>query len=185
MINLLPTEEKQNLLEEEKLKLVLILGLIVLFFFMSLSLVFLSIRILISSQVEAEKLNLESKKAEFNKEEIQKFREDIIKNNKIILELSDFYKQKTDLTAFLAKISDLVPSDISLSEISVRFTESGNCQVSLLGFSPVAENLSQLIDNLEKEKEDFSQIYLPPSTWGKTKDIDFNLSFYAKIKNEH
>lgn len=183
MINLLPPSEKQNLLEEERWKLILILVLIVFVFFISLILIFLSLNIYVSSQLEAQKVILSQKEAE--KTEIQDFQKEINQANQTISELNSFYEKAVSITGFLDKISNLLPKDVFLTDISVSpiKKEENKFQVSLSGYAPLIENLIELRENLKKENE-FSQIYFPSSIWVETKDINFSITFQAIIKNE-
>lgn len=54
MINLLPPEEKTILIQEERFKLILILGIVFLSALLSLILILFSVRIYISSQTDSE-----------------------------------------------------------------------------------------------------------------------------------
>lgn len=183
MINLLPLSEKQILLEEEKWKLILILSLIILIFFISLSLILFSIKIFISSQLEAQKVILSQEEKVFGQTEIQDFQKEINQTNLALLKLNTFYKQKINLTEFLEKIPNLLPKGIFLTQISISpiKKEENKFQVSLSGYTPLIEDLIELRENLKKENE-LSQIYFPPSIWVETKDIDFNITFQAILK---
>jgi hypothetical protein len=61
MINLLPPVEKQGLLKEEEWKIIFISGLISFVFLISLILIFLSIDISTSSQVDAQRIVLDQR----------------------------------------------------------------------------------------------------------------------------
>jgi len=183
MINLLPPIEKQNLLEEEKWKMILIIALIVFIFFISLILIFLSIKISISSQVETQEVALSQVEKEFNKTEIQNFQKEINQTNQTLLKLNTFYQEKTNLTEFLEKISNLLPESLLLTQISISpiEKEKNKFQISLSGQAPFVENLLDFRENLKAESQ-FSQIYFPPSIWVETKDIDFNINFQAILQ---
>lgn len=173
LINLLPNQQKEELLQEEKFKIILILGITFLFFLISLILVFLSIKIYISSQIEAQKIILLEEKKRFEESENQFLQKKLEFLNKEFLKLNSFYQNQINLTEILDKISLLLPLGISLDSFSFS-TE--NYQISLTGFSATRNNLLQFKENLEKEKI-FTQVYFPPSSWLKLTDINFSVSF--------
>lgn len=181
MINLLPISEKQNLLMEERWKLILILGLIILLFLVSLILIFLAINIYISGQIETQEFILSQKETE--KTEIQNFQKEINQTNQTLLRLDSFYQQEANLTGFLGKIADLLPVDVFLNEISINpdKKETNKFQVSISGRALLIENLIELRENLKKENN-FSQIYFPPSIWVETRDVDFNINFQTVLE---
>ncbi|MFH1036756.1 MAG: PilN domain-containing protein [Patescibacteria group bacterium] len=183
MINLLPPSEKQNLLDEEKGKLILILGLTLAIFLVAIIMIFFAVNVVISSEVKSQKTLLEQKSAEFNETEIKIFQDEIAAANKTLYDLNYFYKEETDFVSFLQEISSLLPSGVFLKNISINSidkTES-RFQISLSGFAPTVENMAELQENLKVEKN-FSQVYIPPSIWVKQRDIEFDISFQAVIK---
>jgi Tfp pilus assembly protein PilN len=176
MINLLPPQQKEELLEEERYNLVLILGILFLIFLICLILILFSIKISISGQLEAQKILLSQEEERFKGTQTQNLEEKIISSNQILSKLSSFYSRQISLTEVLEKISQSLPSGAYLTNFNFN---SENNQVSLSGFSPSREILLEFKKNLEKE-ENFQEIYFPPSNWVKPTDIDFVVNFKIK-----
>jgi hypothetical protein len=81
----------------------------------------------------------------------------------------------------LDEIARLLPSGVFLNNISINpVGGEGQSQISLSGYAPLIENVVELREKIT-QKKDFTQIYIPPSTWIKNKDIDFNITFQAPI----
>ena len=171
MINLLPPQQKRDLLGEERFKLILILGILLLVFLILLSLILLSIKIYISGQVEYQKIlaNLGEKELpQFNalKEKLNSIDKDLSK-------IDSFYQGQFNLTEFLERISKITPEGIYLKSFSYQ---KGTSQIILSGFSPTVEVLVDFKENLEKQ-ENFKEIRFSPTAWIKLVDIDFDLTF--------
>ncbi|MFC1663786.1 hypothetical protein ACFL0A_01535 [Patescibacteria group bacterium] len=181
MINLLPPQEKKELLEEENYRLVLVLGVLILFFLISLALVLFSIKIYISGQVEVQKIIFSEADREFRQSEIQNFQEKINSTNLTFSKLNSFYQEKFYFTETLVRISKTLPVGTYLTNFSFTplATKELRGQVSLTGFCPNREVLFELKENLENEK-DFQEIYFPPENWVKSANIDFGVSFKIK-----
>jgi len=176
MINLLPPQQKRELLREEKWKLILTLGIIFLLFFLFLSLALFFIKIYILGELENWKTILEIEEKKFKVSEIQDFQKKITLINRNLSGLDSFYQGQADLTKILEKISQILPPGVYLSSLS---WQKGTAQLGISGFASLRENLFELKKNLEKEK-DFEEIYFPPSNWVKPKDIDFYVVFKIK-----
>lgn len=180
MINLLPPENKKELLKEEQYKIVLILGIFILFFLVSFSLILFSIKIYVSGQLEVEKEFVEQSRKEMEFSEIERLEKEIGSLNEDILELELFYQNQISLTEILEEISFVLPSGVYLKTISINPSKEKDSKflVSLSGFSSTRELLSEFKTNLEEKKELFKgKIDFPPSTWTKPVDIDFSLNF--------
>lgn len=176
MINLLPSQEKEILRQEEKYKLVLILGTLFLIFLICLILILLSIRISFSGQLNVQKILLNQKEESFKKSPSQNLEEKIVSFNQTFSELSSFYSSRSNMVDILEKISQDLPYGVYLTNFNF---DSETRQISLSGFSPSREILLELKENLEKE-ENFQEIYFFPSNWVKPNDIDFVVNFKIK-----
>lgn len=184
MINLLPSEEKKNLIGEENWKLTIILGILILASLICFSLILFSIKIFISGEIGVQKtfLNLEEK--EFKNSQIQTIEKKIIISNEKLSRLDYFYKNQVNLTEILEKISGTLPPETHL--ISLGFNplvdskeEKYLAQISLSGFSSTREVLLRFKENLEKE-EGFSEINFRPADWLEKTNINFLVIFKAK-----
>lgn len=177
MINLLPPEQKEELLEEEKLKLVLTLGIIILAFLVSLTLILFSIKISFLADLEIQKIYFEQKKKELENPRIQELTEKIKNYNLTISKLETFYQGQPDLTSILGKISQTLPQGIYLTTLNFNPQIS---QFSLTGFSPNREILLRFKENLEKT-EGLKEIYFSPASWIPAADINFSVNFKINI----
>lgn len=176
MINLLPIQQKEELILEEKFKLVLILGIIILVSIISLVLILFSIKISILGALEIQKIYLEQKEKELKIAKIQELEEKIKDLNFTLSNLNSFYQSQIDLTEILEKISKILPENTYLTSLNFNSSLS---QFSLSGFSPDRETLLQFKGNLERE-EKFEQIYFPPTVWVTPTDINFSVTFKLK-----
>ena len=70
MINLLPPQQKEELLEEKKLKLVLILGITILTVLFSLFLILFSVKTSVRGEVELQKVLIEQKDLQIPQQKI-------------------------------------------------------------------------------------------------------------------
>lgn len=173
MINLLPSEQKEELKQEKSLRLVLVLGTVVLAFLASLTLILFLIKISISADLEVQKIYFLQKEKELEKPEIQKFETKIKNYNSTFSRLEAYYKNQIELTSVLEKIFQTIPQEIYLNDFNFNPQKS---EFSLTGFSPTREILLQFRENLEK-KEDFKEISFPTAVWTFTDNIDFSVKF--------
>ena len=176
MINLLPLEQKEELREEEKLKLILILGIVILAFLISLILILFSIKTNIFSWVQIQKILLEQREKELKSPQIQELEKRIRDYNLTLSKLDSFYKKNLNLTEILEKTSKTLPAGTYLTNLNFNPT---TWQVSLSGFCPVREILLKFKKNLEKE-EKFEKVYFPPINWVEPTDIIFSVNFFIK-----
>jgi Tfp pilus assembly protein PilN len=173
MINLLPQEQKQVILLEEKFKLVLILGIIILAFLVSFIFILISIKISLSAEMETQKINFEQKEKELKVPALQDIENKITEANAAFSQLDSFYHGQRDSIAVFEKIFNALPPSIYLDNLSFNSVSS---QVFIAGFSPSREILLQLKENLEKETS-FSGVYFPPTDWIEPVNINFSLNF--------
>jgi len=177
MINLLPQEEKEVLIQEENWKLILILGIIFLTFLISLALILFSIQIYISGQIEAQKILFTQKMGESS--QVQDFQEKIKLTNLSFSKLDSFYQGAFNGSEALEKTSKALPPGSFLTNFTLSTITEGReypAQISLSGFSPNRETLLEFKKNLESQ-ELFKEIYFPPSNWVEPINIDFSVSF--------
>jgi len=176
MINLLPSNEKEELRQEEIFKLVLILGIVILAILTSLTLVLFSIKISLLTELETQKFYLEEKEKELKSPRLAGLEEKIKALNLTLAKLSSFYQGKTYLTEILEEISQTLPEKTYLTSLNFNAEFS---QFSLSGFSPDRATLLQFKENLEREKK-FTNIYFSPASWLEPKDINFSVNFSIK-----
>lgn len=181
MINLLPPEEKKILLVEKKKRLIVILGSLILVFLISLFLILLSVKVNIQGQVEVQKISFSSVEKEFQKSEVNSFKKEIKSINQYFSKLKSFYQSQIYFSGILKQTFEIIPEQISLTDSSFSFQLEGKkkikvMRVSLSGFAETVDDLVKFKENLEA-KENFKEIYFPPSNWVQEDNIDFNVTF--------
>jgi len=182
MINLLPLKEKEELKQEENLKLVLILAILTLLFLVSFYLILYSINNFITGKVEIQKILYQQKEKEFENPRIQTLQNNLLSLNQTLTQLESFYRSQFNLSEVLEKISQLLPSEAYFSNLSTSQRQEGKEEkliCSLSGFSPTRQILLEFKEKLEKEGS-FKNIYFPPGNWVQASNIDFTVSFQVK-----
>ena len=173
MINILPSTEKENLQTEEKYRLVLILCCLVLFFLISLSLILFSLKIYLAGEGESQRILVAATEKQFQSSQIQELEREINSINKDLAKLNSFYKKQTNLAGFLEKISEIMPEEIYLTNLTLAENE-----VSLSGYCPSRETLFEFKKIVEAEPA-FEEIDFPPASWVTPED--FSVTFKLKI----
>lgn len=168
MINLLPSQYKEEFMMEETKRLVIILGFLLFFSFLSLVLVLFAIRIYIFGEFQGQQTFLTAEKEKFETEEIRNLEDKVRISNQRLFLLDEFYGKQIGLTTVFNKIIATVPQEIYLTNLS--YSESTS-QVALSGFAPSRNALFQFKRNLEK---DFQDVYFPPNSWIPSIDIEFS-----------
>lgn len=176
MINLLPPEEKTSLSLEEKKRLIIIIWLLFLFFILCWAFILFSIKFYLQGQVEYQEIILEETEKRIGQSEVQDLWEKFDSFNSQLVQLNSFYQQKVYFSEALEKISEILPPEAYLTNISVTKKETELLQVSLSGFIPTREDLFKFKKNLEKE-ETIQEVSFPSSNWLEPVDIDFFVTF--------
>ena len=160
MISLLPLQQKEELRQGKKLKLVLTLGFLTLTFFVCLFLTLFAVRVYLLGEVAAEKILLAQKEEEGKSPQIQTLEENINAFNETLVKLDALYQNQPDLTQILETISETLPAGVYLTSLSLSPKTVGKekkVMSNLAGFSPTRQALLDLKSNLEKV-ESFSAI---------------------------
>ncbi|MBI2450380.1 MAG: hypothetical protein HYV47_02475 [Candidatus Nealsonbacteria bacterium] len=170
MINLLPPQQKKELLELEVRKLFLISGVLIILFLIVFSLALFSAKIYILGKVVPEDFLISPQFQDQEKE--------IMEINLRLQKLNSFYSEQLNFAELLKIISEILPNGIYLNDLSFaeNFQKNGNFLVSLQGFSPTREILFQLKKNSESNKN-FKKVDFPPASWVKPENIEFNVNF--------
>lgn len=176
MINLLPPTEKEKLFLEKKKRMVIILWLLVLFFAVCLILILFSLKIYLQAQVKEQKTFLSQTQKEASISEVKDFKEKVRLINLKLINLESFYESKVYFSEILEEISETLPENTYLTNLSLEKGKEDKIMVSLSGFSLNRELLFELKKNLE-EKQNFKEVYFPPSNWVKPTNINFVISF--------
>jgi len=180
VINLLPPQQKEELLEEKKLKLVLILGITILAALFSLFLILFSVETSVKGEVGLQKVLIEQKDLQIPQNKI--LEERIKSLNLTLSELNSFYQREISLVDILETTSKTLPKRTYLNTFNFsrptkkEDLEKYRGQISLSGYVPSRETLLELKKNLESQ-DSFSEVYFPPANWVTPTDIIFTVNF--------
>ncbi len=173
MINLLPPEEKEILLKERQFREILILEVLIFLFFVLFILILFSIKLELKGEILFQKAVLEQKQLISESSKIKALEQKINSSNQVLSRLTAFYQDDFYLSDIFEEISKTIPSRMYLTNFSYNREKK---EISLSGFSPNRQILSEFKENLEKSSR-FNKIYFPASNWIKPADIDFFVSF--------
>ena len=170
MINLLPPQQKRELLSRGSRKIATTLGLVVLLSFLCLILILVFLKMYLLIQIDSQENSLAAIGQQLDKANVKATQEEIKNLNKKASGVKSFFDEKNSLKDIIEKLSPAIPQGIYLTDISYSKTSS---QILLAGFSPSQELLKQLKKNLEgiyaKEKVTF-----PSDVWSDLTNINFS-----------
>jgi Tfp pilus assembly protein PilN len=173
MISLLPTEQKNELIQERRLKILLNLGYLLLFFSIFLGVLLFSIKVYLAAEIQEQKFLLSSVELSMNNPKYKDLQEKILDSNKLILQLNNFYTNEIYITDILEKISNILPSGVNLTSFSYQKDIN---QIVLQGKANTRDNFMFFKKSLESQKE-VKDLSSPVSNLLKNTDIDFYFSF--------
>ncbi len=175
MINLLPVQEKKDILTRNKLKLALIFEVGFLFFLISTLFLLLSIQVYLGGEIDSEKITLSQREKKVDKAIISGFQQEIKALNEKFGQIESFYEGQVYLIDELEKVFQKLSPGSYLTSFS--FVKNlGQEKVNLVGFSPTREKLLDFKRNLEADPR-FDKIDFPPGNWVSSTNVDFDLSF--------
>jgi len=177
MINLLPSKQKQALLQEERFRLTLILGTLFLAFLICLSLILFLIKNYTLWDLEAQRILIEEKEKTLSLS--QKLEKEMKEANLFLSNLVSFYEDKTSAAQVLEIIDNTLPDGVYLTGLDfaipiVKGEEEP--RIAIDGFSPDRETLLIFQSNLKNE-ERFSEIYFSPESWIEPENVEFDVAF--------
>jgi len=173
MINLLPPQQKEEFLQERKTKAVLILCSLLLIFLLLIAIFFSLVKIYLAAEIQEQRYLLQSADRLISDPKYAEFEKEINKANESIMLLNNFYAGQADIVQILEKVSDALPTGVSLTNFSY---EKSNSQIIIQGKVGTRDNLLIFKKSLEEMKE-VGNFYSPVSNLIKSSDIDFYFSF--------
>lgn len=180
MINLIPPEEKKELAENKKQKLIIICGFLGFLFCLSLVLGLVSVKFYVAGQNLYQTVFYEAAQKEFSSHENQEIKKEIISFRRDIDRINAFYAADIDLTFLLEKFISALNPGVLLKSISYQ---SETASFNITGFSEKREDLLLFKNNIENDPA-FKNIEFPPASWVKSENVDFSAIFKAKtLKN--
>ncbi len=172
MINLLPSKEKDILILEQARKLALIWGIIILSAIICLVFVLLAIYFYALGEIKSQSFYLQEAERSYQSPDSAIFKSVIQKYNKILPQISSFYREKKSFSDGLNTIYAVPrPEGVLFSNLSLNGTS-----VSISGTSATRENLIFFQSNLLKEKS-IKNVFFSPESWISSKNINFNVKF--------
>lgn len=175
VLNLLPPEEKKNILSDRLNRKITFLG--INFIFLLMILIFLLTAIFFAANIKLKTTQNNLKIAQ-NNLKIEKFQNLQLTIKKINDEIDSLDKIQTNYryySEFLKNITAIMPLDIFIKKISI----DNQNKVILEGFSQNRDSILSLQGNLNKTNN-FEKIDNPLTNLIKPINIDFQLSFSIK-----
>src|SRR3989344_6406742 len=176
MLNFISPEQRETLKNEGQSKLILISGIVIFAVLVSVFLVFYSMKIILASRLEVQKINLSKKEGESEIAAIKKLEKRIDYYNLQFSQIDSFYRNQAKPTEILEKIASTMPEGVNLTD----FNFSQN-KISLSGFSLTRDKLLEFKENLEKD-EDIEKINFPSSNLLERENVSFTVSFLYEIE---
>src|SRR3989344_4910587 len=182
MINLLPPEEKELLIFEQRKNLAIIICIIFLAYLLSLALIFLIVNFSILLKIQQQQDMLSNSEKLYQNSDFVFFKNLVEKNNQSLNIIDKFYKNNSYVSDVVKSISEVEkPSGLNLTDITIergasvaiKVNQKDNgttMRVTLLGLSDDRDTLSAFKENLEKNQK-ISNIDFPADNWLKAKDI--------------
>jgi Tfp pilus assembly protein PilN len=172
MINLLPLQEKKEMMTRKRLRLALIFEIGLLLFLISGFSALFSVKAYLGGEINAEKINLAQRQKEVDQETVFGFEKDIEELNQKFERVESFYENQVSLAKVLEQIYENLPSGAYLTS----FSSSYGSKINVAGFIPTQEELLVFKKNLEKIEE-FEEIDFPLANWVSAKDVEFYFTF--------
>ena len=184
MINLLPTKQKRELLEQERLRLLFILGALFLAFLLSFALILILVKSYFLQSIENERVLFKER------EKIVSLYSDteteITQANNLFSNILSVYKNQYKLTDTLEEVYRIFPNgtylsgfNFTISQQVVNGVPKNLAKVALTGVCPTRDLLLQFKDSLQKQ-DNFANVYFSPNSWIEPINPNFNVSFELK-----
>ena len=171
MINLLPPIHKEELKQQERTRLVVILGTLVFLFLLSLTLLLVAIWVYITGQLQGQEIVQE--RYEESSVQQRMVASELRKLNFDVTNVANIQQEQVSFSAVLERLSVALPSEFYITSLILS-----NGNLSLIGFAPTRDALLAFRGILEKDTM-FSNITIPPSVWIVAEDVIFSLE--AKV----
>lgn len=171
MINLLPAIHKEGLKQQERIRLIVILGALAFLFLLSLALLLAAIWVYIAGQVQGQEIAQERYQENFVQQRV--VATELRKLNFDVTNVASIQQGKASLSLALERLSMALPADFYITSLTLI---DGN--LSLVGFAPTRDALDAFRNVLEEDAM-FSDIIIPQSVWSIAKDVIFSLE--AKV----
>lgn len=177
MINLLPPQEKSELLMEKNKKLIVVLGCLILISLVYLSLILSALKYYILENITYQKTILESNEKKYQTKDFMDIKTQIQKYNASLGKVSNFYSKEIYLSNAIEEIT-LIPRPDGVVFDSITLSKKPTdtkIKVTISGTSKTRDNLLLFKNNIESNKK-MENINFPPNNWIKPSDISFYMT---------
>lgn len=172
MINLLPSEKKEELFLEQVKKMIIVLGGTIIISLICFVLVLLSIKFFVLREIILQREIF----ADVNTTSLSETKSVVQKYNEIFPALISFYDRKTYFSKILEEIFKIqTPAGLYLYDISLGWGPDGAVQASISGVSDTRENLLTFKKNIESNKN-IKRNQFSSDSWIKEKNANFYLT---------
>lgn len=185
MINLLPPQEKEELVLQKYKRLVIVLGNMTLIILICLTLILFALKFYVLSEIDLQKINLDLAQKKYEADDTNSLKQTISQYNELLIKIDNFYKKNilvSDILVDLLKIDR--PKGLYFQDISIDRPQRNEAslvamKISINGFANTREDLSIFKENLEKNSQ-FKNVSFPPQNWVREKDINFSATLENK-----
>ena len=188
MINLLPPKYRQKLREEERFRLVLLLGVVLGIALLAMSVFLLVIQVSLAKERLSQEFKLSSFEEKSTKEDSTLTE---IKNwNSKLRNIDSFKQERRSLKDVFDEVASSLPQNLHLFSFSytpaLEIKKKGGeatktlAIIAVTGKAQTREQLLSFKDALQANPF-FAEVVFPPSNWVKPQDITF--SFQAKLQD--
>ena len=170
------------LLEKSK-KLAIIIGSMILISLCCLVLVLISLKFYILKEVFYQKTILSNIEKQYQTPDSMQVKGILQKYNKTFASIDNFYKTEIYFSDILKIILEVQrPQDLYFTNIVMEKSKDkeNRVKVGISGVSNTRDDLLVFKDNINGNKK-IENVYFPPDSWIKQKDINFSLTFEINI----
>lgn len=172
MINLIPPEQKKELLLQRNINLAYILGTIFVVSLLCLSLIFLFLKFYTLTYIVSQNNSSPGN----NIINIESIKKEIVAYNLQINNLNSFYNSKIYFSKMISSLlGQGLPKGIYITNIASEI-KNKKIESSVYGFAQTREDLTAFKNNIEANKN-ITSPYFSPDSWTKSDNINFYLTF--------
>ena len=183
MINLLPLQEKKELLAQKNQKLAAVLAYMGLAALACFALILLSLYFYVLTEVAYHREILRSAKNTYQTNDFLSYKNIISQSNQALLKLDNFYKKEVRFSGALKTVSDIPkPADLRVTDITMEPGTKNAIKMGIGGVADSRESLLAFKDSIQQQKS-VTNVYFPPDNWIKPKDINFYLTLEVMPPN--
>ncbi len=185
MINLLPPQEKQELLKERQKNLVVVLTGITAIALVCLMLILFSIKLYILEEIGAQRTMLEGIEEQYRASDAMSLKKSIEGYNARVATMNYFYgSQLRSSQALELLLAISRPEGVRLTNLDLQQDEQAKtANVVISGTSNTRDDLLQFKNTLEGAPG-ITNVNFPPESWVKPAGIEFTVTLTINANHE-